>query len=149
MKFRKTIIEVISLLLVILWVYAGLSKLLDYETTRFQLGRSPFLEHYAGIVAWAVPTSEIVIALGLLITRTRLASLYASFALMLMFTGYIYLILNHSYYIPCSCGGVLSGMDWHTHLWFNIAFTVLALIAIIFSVSGNTKHFDHSYIQVS
>lgn len=149
MKFRKTIIEVISLLLVILWVYAGLSKLLDYETTRFQLGRSPFLEHYAGFVAWAVPTSEIVIALGLLITRTRLASLYASFALMLMFTGYIYLILNHSYYIPCSCGGVLSGMDWQTHLWFNLGFTVLALIAIILSVSGNTKYFDHSYIQVS
>lgn len=149
MKFKKTIIEVISLLLVILWVYAGLSKLLDYETSRFQLGRSPFLEHFAGIVAWAIPVSEILVAIGLLIPRTRLASLYASFALMLMFTGYIYLILNHSYYIPCSCGGVLSGMDWYTHLWFNIGFTTLALTAIILSVSGGTKHFDHSYFQAS
>lgn len=149
MKIKTLIIEFISILFVILWIYAGLSKLLDYETSRFQLGRSPFLQNIAGFVAWAIPTVEIIIAIGLLTPRTRLVSLYASFGLMLMFSGYIYLILNHSYYIPCSCGGVLSGMDWHTHLWFNIAFTGLALVAIILSVSAKDKQFDHPYIQVS
>lgn len=108
---RKITIEIIVLLFIILWVYTGLSKLLDYEVTKFQLGRSPYVEHMAGFVALAVPLSELLIAAALLIPRFRLAGLYASFGLMLLFTGYIYVMLNYSYYIPCSCGGVLSGMD--------------------------------------
>jgi len=147
MRYRKATIEIIALLFVILWIYAGLAKLLDYETTKYQLGRSPYLEHMAGFVAWAVPVSELLVAAALLFPKTRLAGFYASFALMLMFTGYIYVILNHSYYIPCSCGGVLSGMDWITHFWFNIGFTALAIIGIVLSTRKLKDHFNNQLMQ--
>src|SRR5690606_36105991 len=53
-----------------------------------------------------------------------------SYVLMLFFSTYIYIILNYSPYVPCSCGGVLEKMGWSEHLIFNITFCALALIAL-------------------
>ncbi len=128
---RKTILGIISALLVLLFAYAGLSKLLDYNTFKFQLGRSPYVTGIAGFVAWALPVCEIIIVLLLIIQRTRLLGLYASFFLMLLFTGYIYAMLHFSYYIPCSCGGILSKMSWSQHLVFNVVFVFIALAGIL------------------
>jgi len=147
MRTRNVTVEIITFLFIILWIYAGLSKLLDYETTKYQLGRSPYLENMAGFVAWTVPAGELLIALMLLIPRTKLIGLYASFGIMLLFTGYIYIILNHAYYIPCSCGGILSGMGWQAHFWFNIGLTVMALAGIFLSLRKSKDHFDHQLIQ--
>jgi uncharacterized membrane protein YphA (DoxX/SURF4 family) len=128
---RQWWLEGIACLLIILFVYAGLSKLIDFSTFRFQLGRSPFITQIAGFVAWSIPAAEIILALCLVFRRTRLLGLYGSFFLMLLFTGYIYAMLHFSYYVPCSCGGVLSKMSWNQHLVFNIFFTVLALVGIL------------------
>ena len=106
MSTNRRITEIVTCLLVILFTYAALSKLLDYGTFRFQLGRSPYLTKMAGMVAWAMPTAELVTVSLLVIPRSRQAGLYASFFLMLLFSGYIYAMLHFSYYVPCSCGGV-------------------------------------------
>jgi len=128
---RRALTEIIAGLLALLFAYAAISKLLDYETFKFQLGKSPYVNGLAGFIAWALPCIEIAVVLLLLFKKSRLAGLYASFFLMLFFTGYIYAILKFSYYIPCSCGGILSSMSWKEHLIFNIAFTLLALTAIL------------------
>src|SRR5690606_23761035 len=47
---------------------------------------------------------------------------------MTAFTVYIYLILNYSPFVPCSCGGILEKMGWTEHLWFNIIITLLAIV---------------------
>jgi uncharacterized membrane protein YphA (DoxX/SURF4 family) len=114
-----------------LFVYAATSKLLDYQNFTIQLGQSPLLSPFAGILAWAVPGLELVISLFLLLPKYRLAALFASFSLMAMFTAYIYIILNYSAFIPCSCGGVLEKMTWDQHLLFNIAFIILAALAVL------------------
>lgn len=132
---RKIIIEIVSSLLILLFMYAGVSKLLDYETFKVQLSKSPFITQFAGVLAWALPVGEIIVALTLTFGRTRLLGLYASLFLMTMFTTYIYAMLHYSYYIPCSCGGVLSKMDWNTHLWFNLGFVVLSIIGILLRVN--------------
>lgn len=136
-KPRQTAVEIISILFVVLWVYAGLSKLLDYETFRTQLGKSPFLENITGLVALGIPAGELLIAVLLTVPKTRLLGLYASFGLMLLFTGYIYTIMNFSHYIPCACNGILDSMDWNTHFWFNVVFTLLALAGIVLSTLKN------------
>src|SRR5690606_29917948 len=51
--------------------------------------------------------------------------------MMVMFTTYIYITLNYSSFIPCSCGGILESMGWTPHLIFNLCFIVLALIGIV------------------
>src|SRR5690606_36081179 len=109
---KKIIIEIIVSLFILLWVYAALSKLLDYQTFKVQLGKSPLLTQFAGFAAIAVPVAELLIAVMLLLPRLRLLGLYASLFLMSLFTTYLVAILNFSYYIPCSCGGILSGLSW-------------------------------------
>jgi hypothetical protein len=128
---RNLIIEIISSLLILLFIYAAVSKLLDYETFKVQLSKSPFITQFAGIVSWALPIGEILVGLTLASKRTRLIGLYASLFLMTMFTTYIYTMLHYSYYIPCSCGGILSKMGWTAHLWFNVGFVMLSIAGII------------------
>lgn len=128
-------IELICSLLLLLFSYAGISKLTDYHTFSGQLAKSPYLEPYASTIAWLLPVTECLIVLLLLYSKTRLAALFASFALMLAFTIYIYMMLHYSYYVPCSCGGVLAIMSWDQHFWFNVVFTLLALAGIYLHIS--------------
>lgn len=128
---KKILLEIICGLFILLFTYAAVSKLLDYQQFNVQLGQSPVLAAYADVLAWAVPFGEIVISLMLFVTRFRLIGLFASFFLMVMFTAYIIVILNFSDYVPCSCGGILEKLGWTEHLIFNIAFIALAFIGIL------------------
>ena len=128
---RNHLIEIISSLLVLLFVYTAFSKLLDYTAFKVQLGKSPFINAFAGTVAWALPAGEFLVALALAFRKTRLSGLYASLFLMTMFTAYIYVMLQYSYYIPCSCGGVLSNLTWIQHLWFNGVFVLISVTGIL------------------
>jgi len=129
--FSTWVIEIISALLIILFVYAATSKFLDFQKFQVQIGQSPLLTAFAKWVAWLIPTIEIIISLLLAFSKTRLLALYASFGLMVMFTGYIIAITRFSDNIPCSCGGVLQNMSWNQHLVFNLGFVLLALVAIV------------------
>lgn len=141
MKTNITFItEVIAALFIVLLVYAALSKLLDYEKFVVQIGQSPLLTHYAGFMAWFIPAVEMLIAVLLAWARLRLAGLYAAFALMVMFTAYIIVILNFSEHIPCSCGGVLEKLGWKEHLVFNIVFVLLALTGIVLLSKTDSKN---------
>lgn len=135
---RKVIFEIVVSLLVILWVYAAVSKLLDYETFKVQLGKSPLLTQFAGLVAVVVPLAELLIAVALVSKRRRLLGLYASFFMLATFTSYLIAILKFSYYIPCSCGGILSGMSWNTHILFNLVFAALAIVGIMLTNRDNS-----------
>ncbi|MFB2118721.1 MauE/DoxX family redox-associated membrane protein [Parapedobacter sp. 2B3] len=146
MQTRKTTIEIISALFVLLWCYAAISKLLDYGTFRVQLGKSPLITEFAGFAAIAVPLLELVIAGMLLTKRLRLQGMYASLFLMTLFTAYIIAILNFSYYIPCSCGGILSSLGWTEHVIFNLAFVVMAIVGIILMTKKQNVNNTPTYI---
>lgn len=130
---------VLRYVFVVLFVYAGMSKLLDFETFQVQLAQSPLLSAYAGFVAWAVPVSEFLIAILLLIDRTRIWGLSGFFFLMVLFTTYIVIILNFADFVPCSCGGVLEKMSWSQHLVFNLVFVVLAGLLLFFRMDRPVK----------
>src|SRR5690606_21910672 len=117
--------------LVLLWAYAALSKLFTFEEFQLQLAQSPLLSVYAVPISYAVILAELGIALLLCVRRSLLTGLYLSFGLMTAFAVYIYLILNYSDFVPCSCGGILEKMGWTQHLWFNIVVCLLILLAII------------------
>lgn len=129
-------IDIVSALFVVLFTYAAVTKLIDYPKFRVQIGQSPLLTAYAGTVAWLVPALEIIVAAMLTVLRFRLLGLYASFALMVMFTAYIVVITRFSEYVPCSCGGVLEKLSWNEHLVFNLVFVALGCVAILFYPKG-------------
>jgi uncharacterized membrane protein YphA (DoxX/SURF4 family) len=132
-RSKKIIVEVICLLYILLFVYAAVSKLLDYHDFSIKLGQSPLLSAFAGYVAVGVPLLELIIALLLCFPSRRFIGLFASFCLMVAFIAYIFIILNFSSYVPCSCGGILQDLGWTEHLFFNVVFVVLAVIGLLFT----------------
>jgi uncharacterized membrane protein YphA (DoxX/SURF4 family) len=129
---KLNILDIIVFLFVLLFVYAAANKVIDYNLFKAQIGKSPLIMNHSNWIAWFIPGSEILIAFALLFPRTQLLALYASFSLMFTFTAYIAFILTFSPYVPCSCGGILNSMGWTEHLIFNIGFTALAVVGIVF-----------------
>jgi uncharacterized membrane protein YphA (DoxX/SURF4 family) len=141
MKFntqtRNNIVSIICYIYVVLFTYAATSKFLDFENFRMQLGQSPLVSAYVSWIPIVLPIFEFIIAILLLLPRFRLIGLFAAYTLMAMFTAYIYIILNFSAFVPCSCGGILENMTWNQHLVFNICFIILAGIAILLMPNNN------------
>lgn len=142
---KSTFIYSVAILHILLFSYAGASKLFDFHNFQIQLGQSPLLSAFADWVAVTVPLVEFVIVLLLLSNKSRLLGLYGSFALMTMFTAYIVIILNFSSFTPCSCGGILEEMTWTQHLIFNIVFVALSGIAIM---SNTFNRFVFGYLTI-
>lgn len=130
-KNKTVAIDIISGLFILLFMYAALSKVLDFQKFNVQIGKSPLLSPFSHWIAWLIPSIEITIAILLLLKRVQLIALYASFCLMIIFSAYIIAILNFSEYIPCSCGGILENMTWIQHFWFNILFVILSAVSVL------------------
>src|SRR6185437_15394485 len=109
---QKITIEIICSLLVLLFVYAAVSKIWEYETFKYQLGNSPFLKPFASVIVWLVPSVELIISAMLAVAQTRRAGLYASLILLLAFTGYIAGMLLSGIHLPCPCGGIIQRFSW-------------------------------------
>lgn len=128
---RTFVLELISFLFMVLFVYAAGNKLQDYQKFTVQIGQSPLLTGFGGTLPWIVIALELIISILLMMPRWRLVAFFAAFSLMTMFTAYIYAILHYSPYIPCSCGGVLENLSWREHLLFNSLFVLAAAAGII------------------
>jgi uncharacterized membrane protein YphA (DoxX/SURF4 family) len=129
---KATIVEIISVLFIILFLYTGISKLMEYSVFKEQIAESPILQPIAPFIAWSLPLTEFLVSLLLIIPRWRLKGLYASLGLMIAFTIYIGAIMTFNKELPCSCGGIISLLSWKDHLIFNTVFILLAYIGVRF-----------------
>ena len=132
-KYRQHIIQLTSFLLVLLWIYAAVSKLLQFENFRIRLSQFPFIGDYADILVWLVPAIQIVTAFLFFFPRLKDEAFFASFALLVIFTTYIGAVINFVDSIPCSCNGVLPSLSWKEHILFNLGFLVLATTGLLLS----------------
>jgi hypothetical protein len=128
---RTLILDIISTLLVILFIYTAVSKLINLTEFREQMQNQEIPKWLARVLVIALPPVEVLTALLLVFSRTRMAGLWVSAVLLFLFTGYIGLVVLGSYgRTPCSCGGVLRSMGWNTHLVFNLFFLLSTCYAI-------------------
>lgn len=128
---RQVVLESISALLIMLFMYASVSKFLDFRTFMMQMNNQPFPHALTPFIVWIVPISEILISVAVIFERTRLLGFYASLILMSLFTIYTGVVLMHFFsYIPCSCGGVISKLTWRQHLVFNLFFVLVSAVGI-------------------
>ncbi len=130
-NYTVIVVNVISYFFILLFFYAAINKILDFENFQIQIGQSPLLTSFATFIAYSVISIEIAVCFFLAYPKTKGIGLLASLALMSAFTVYIFIILNYSDYVPCSCGGVLEEMTWAQHLVFNIFCVLLSLTAIL------------------
>ena len=132
MHRRQIFMEVIVSLYVLLFLYAGLSKFLDFRSFVKELNNQPLPNSWTPFLAWGLPGSEIGLSLALIFERTRMIGLYGSLLLMGFFSGYAIIILCHVFsYIPCSCGGIIKRLTWRQHLALNLFFVGLAIAGIV------------------
>ncbi len=139
-KLRRNIVGVFSNLLILLFGYAAVTKLLTYNDSVSKLNDSPFIGDYANFIGWFIPVAELVIVALLIVSRTVLMGFYASLLLMTVFTAYIIAMLNYSYYIPCSCGGVISMLTWEAHIYFNLFFIIISIMGILLITKENKEN---------
>ncbi|MBO9204648.1 MULTISPECIES: MauE/DoxX family redox-associated membrane protein [Niastella] len=128
---KRLAVEIIALLFVILFLYTGISKLMEFDVFQEQLYDSPIVGTVAPVVAWGLPITEFIVSLLLFIPKYRLWGLYAAFILMILFTAYVGILLSISTELPCSCGGIMEALSWQAHLVVNIALIALAFTGII------------------
>jgi putative oxidoreductase len=123
--------SMLTALLILLFIYAAISKLIVPVDFRAQLYRQPFSHGMADALFYLLPAAEVIAAGLLCFNRTVLTGLVFSLLLLLSFTIYVTLGVLHFWAkIPCSCGGILSHMGWGAHLVFNIFFIGLNIVAI-------------------
>lgn len=134
---KVTITAFISYFFILLFCYASISKIIDFEKFQIQISESPLLNGFSEILPYALVISELLIAGLLCYRKTQQIGLIGSFLLMFIFTGYIAIMLLTSENLPCSCGGILEKMSWTQHLYFNIGCTILIAFALVLNRKYN------------
>jgi len=127
---KLPVIEIASSLLILLFAYTAISKLLVYRAFTRTLLESPLIHNGADTIAWLLPATELVVVLLLFFSPLRKYGLYASALLLLLFTVYLSYMILFVPHLPCSCGGVLRKMNWQQHIFFNLLFLGLSVLAI-------------------
>ncbi len=135
--------DIISGLVLLLFLYTSLSKLAGYSKFKNVLIASHLLKPVSGVVAWLLPVTELVIVGLLFIPSLRLKGLYASFILISLFTLYLIYMIIFTPDLPCQCGGVLKLLTWPEHIFFNLFFILLSLTGILLYKRNKNMRSDY------
>ena len=135
---RSDLLTLFATALIILFCYTAVTKLMDLAEFKRQLENQVLPAWSTGLLLWLIPGSELLLCILLAFPATRLAGYYGSAFLMLLFTGYIGLVVA-GYFdrTPCSCGGVLRSLSFEAHLMFNLFFLTLSILGIYMFHSQN------------
>ena len=132
MSKRQVSLECISALLILLFLYASLSKFMDFKTFTREMNNQPLPNSWTPFLVYFIPCTEILLSIFLIFERTRLLGFYGSLILMGLFTIYATVILLHFFgYVPCSCGGVIKRLTWPQHLVLNVFYVALSVCGVI------------------
>lgn len=127
----KNILGVVQFLLILLWVYVAASKLFNYPHFKIQMRIQALPGWLSETLIYTLPFTEILAAMLLLFDKTKLAGLYLSLFLMILFTGYVGLVITNFFgRVPCSCGGVLKELGWKLHFLLNVFYMLLTITGI-------------------
>lgn len=130
---RQIIVQSIAAVLIFLFAYAALSKLLNFKTFSFTLGQMPVIGPYAATAAVLIPVLNLLAVLFLLTPRMRRAGLFYSLFLLTAYTGYIGYVLLNFQQLPCSCNGIAPWLSWPQHFWLNLIIVALTVTGLLLS----------------
>ncbi|HWK58473.1 MAG TPA: MauE/DoxX family redox-associated membrane protein [Parapedobacter sp.] len=114
-----------------LFVYSGVDKLAHRSAFEIQVGKSPILTGHETFVSWAVPITELAIAVLLFIPWTRLIGYYGFFTLMVGFTVYIGMLMSGADHPPCGCNALLESLSLKNHVYVNLVFIGMSVYGVL------------------
>ena len=133
------IIDIISSLFILLFLYTALSKLYEFASFRYVLSVSPLIGFASSFFAWFIPAIELLVTGLLFVPSSRKWGLRLSLVLITVFTCYLAYMIFFTPDKPCSCGGVIKQLTWSQHLSVNVILAIIASIALW--LTQNTKRF--------
>ncbi|WP_316831934.1 MauE/DoxX family redox-associated membrane protein [Pedobacter aquatilis] len=133
-EIQKISLRGIAFMLITLWIYVAVAKLINITAFKHALKKQPFPNGWAEQLAWLLPTFELFIALLLIFPKSLRYGLIASSTLLFIFTVYIVLILTGSFAnsVPCACGGLITQFNWSQHLFFNTIILLMNLYGLYY-----------------
>jgi putative oxidoreductase len=127
----KRVMLMITAVLTILFFYTAVTKLLDMEEFRRQLANQTLPGWTVAPLLWLIPLSELLVSILLVFNSTRRIGFYGAAILMLLFTGYVGLVLLNVFgRVPCSCSNLIRNMGFKAHFFFNLFFLTLSIVGI-------------------
>jgi putative oxidoreductase len=113
-----------------IYFYSGIDKLVHFDQFIINFGRSPFAPtNFLSESGAIIVIIEIGLSILLFIKRARKITLFVLACLSLIFTIYILLMITYSPSLPCSCGGIVSFLNWNEHLVLTIYLTASSFYA--------------------
>jgi hypothetical protein len=135
---RSGWIALIAALLIFLYIYTATAKFLDLHKFQTVLSKSPLIDKNAFWLSGTIPSIEIIVSIFLFLPNYRRLGFLLSSILMGVFTSYISYMIAFVPDLPCSCGGIISKLNWPQHLILNLFFLAISIIGFKYS---KTKKF--------
>jgi uncharacterized membrane protein YphA (DoxX/SURF4 family) len=121
----------IRFILIFLWTYTGLDKLIRFEQSRKAFHNQTFPAELAEILSYAVPIAEILLAILLVWSISRWWGYLGSLLLLTVFLSYVGLIWVGAFpRVPCNCAGLLDSMGWDAHMILNLSLMILSIAGL-------------------
>ncbi|MBE9170945.1 hypothetical protein IQ238_26675 [Pleurocapsales cyanobacterium LEGE 06147] len=121
----------ITLVLIATWSYTGLEKLINFQASRKAFLNQPMPHELEEMLAFVVPSMELLLAFLLLFRISRWWGLLGSVLLLTVFTTYVGLIWVGAFpRVPCSCAGIFESMGWLEHLVFNAFLLLISVLGV-------------------
>ncbi len=138
---KPVALKVIQSLLILLFTYAAISKLFDFNTFRGQLSAVPWLSKISNFLSLTIPLTELIIVMLLAVPKTMNYGLYGAAITLAAFTLFLIIMTSFNTVLPCSCGGVISSLSWKQHIVFNLFFLALAIAGIFLEKKNEVRQF--------
>ncbi len=125
----RRIPDVITSLFILLFVYATIMQLADFENYAGKMRNQPSPKWLNEIAIYLILAGQILVVI-LFFVRRALGMLLSTF-LLVTFTAHIALIVFNAYeYVPCSCAGVFNVFSWEIQLVIHIILLSIAIIGL-------------------
>lgn len=115
---------------IFLFTYTAYMKIIEHQRFLKGLTKVQLISNYAIVLSYLVPGLEILIVILLVIPKTIKSGLIAFLGTMVVFTIYIICAMIWEPHLPCHCGGAIEKLTWMQHIWFNLAFILLSIVAL-------------------
>jgi hypothetical protein len=143
MRTGHIITEAIISILIALWCFTFVSKIVDFETFNRQIKGAYLLSALGTFLPYFLQCLHLVIIILLINKRLKKYGLLASLNVLTLYTAYLVYVLKFAPSVPCSCIAVLRGMNWTDQLYFNFVALAINITGLIMLSHKRPPHRSH------
>ncbi len=127
----KGLERIFASVLVCVFGYTGLEKLLRYNESRRAFLNQPMPNWLEEYLAFLIPGIELLIATLLLFSVTRWWGYLGSILLLTVFITYVGLIWVGAFpRVPCNCAGIIESLGWAEHFILNLGLIGISVVGL-------------------